>query len=169
MPTIKKNQIRPRRIKVHFTNTEILLFDTTGFLQLVNPAGLGTFLVIDSMEIRTKIVQVYGNDDATGFFAFNDDSANFVAFVENDMGISTGFSDLFVNTGLNIYRCGSPGGNVDSFNEVVSFAGQNWTDEADLQANGGITAFFSNNGADLNGGDPANFMDVFLEYHIVNL
>ncbi len=167
---VTKNQIRPRRRKFHFTNAEILLFDTTGFVTLIAAAPLGHALRIDFVEIRTNIVQVYGAIDAAGLFGIFDDFAGPTAvIVENDAGISTAFSELFGQVGLNLFEATDPQVVIDSNGGSVTPNTAAWTNEADLAANGGLGLFFSNGGADLNGGDVLNYMDIFIDYKIINL
>ncbi len=166
---VTKNQIRPRRKKFHFTNAELLVFDTTGFANLVPPAPAGQALAVDLIQVRANIAVIYGGIDAAAFFYFVDDF-QFCTSVENDAGVSTTtFADLFGQTGINLTSFSAPQLIVDSAGFPVPAYTFSWNDYADLAANGGIALTWSNGGADFTGGDPANYLDVFVDYKIINL
>ncbi len=57
---------------------------------------------------------------------------------------------------------------IDSSSIVVPSFVFGWNDELDISINGGIYMFFGNGGADLSGGDPGNFMNIYLDYSIVS-
>lgn len=167
---ITKNQIRPRRKKVHFTNAEILLLDGVQLVPLIAPESPGEALFVYFTQVRTNIVQAYGNLDAAPFFVIYDSfCAPNGAFYEDDAPSISAFTDLFTNTGINLGGAPNPYMVVDSFDETVPRSADNWTNEADLLANGGIFLFFTNGGAELDGGDPANYLDIFIDYGIINL
>jgi hypothetical protein len=166
---VTKNQIRPRRKKFRFSNAEILALDTTGFVTLINPGPLGTAINGVNMQIRTNLVQNYSGVGATPYMYLVSDFG-FSMIVADDPG-ATNFTELFTNgPGLILYSSPFPelvtsgtSSDIGPFNTFF------WTDPANIVANGGLTLIFNNGGSDLADGDPANYMDIFVDYEIVNL
>jgi hypothetical protein len=172
---ITKNQIRPRRKKIHFTNAEILLLDTVGFIQLIPSDGIepaNECIAVDFIQIHTHIVQVYGNIDATNpNMVFFDDCCESVKFEDIATSSITNFTQLFGQVGDNLTNALFPQLDIDdsgTVNEVGPRFIVNWPN-LNSGSLAGIQFQFDNGGADLNGGNVANFMDVFLDYKIINL
>jgi len=170
MPSITKNQIRPRRIKARFSNDEILLLDTTSFIQLIPPAPDGFALSINFVQYRTNIISAYTNIDANcSMFLFDDFTINAVQIDETALGaVSALFNPSFGGTvGLNALSASEM--YVNAFNDTVANPGASWTDLAEISNIGGLFFVLTNGGSgDLTGGDPLNFMDIFIDYSIVN-
>ena len=165
-----KSQIRPRYEVFRFSNADILLLDTVGAVALVPSLNNRTALALVSIQIRTNIVVAYTNIDATNpYMALIDDYTLDGIYFEDFHGTSV-FSNLFAGTGLNLSQSNGEELTVPA---TTAFVDPRWVanfaDYADLFANGGIFLLFGNGGSDLTGGDAANYMDVYVEYKIVNL
>lgn len=170
---LSKNQMRPRRKRFRFSNSEILSLDTTGIFPLIALPGLGVGFAMQEVQFLSNIVVAYNTIDATNPFMFLFDTFGISTLIE-DIATSfvQNFSALFGQTGLNLLNAPAPKLVIDdsaTFTEVGPGGGLNYTDFPDLLANGGMGLVFSNGGVDLGGGDPANYLDIFLKYNIVNL
>ncbi len=168
MPTITKNQIRPRRKKFRFSNAELLALDTTGTVLLVAPVALNVALALQQIQVRSNIVVAYGAIDGSAILGVYDDfGANFAATFDNS--ITSVLDTLFGSAvGVNLVSSVCPGMSVDMASVFVGDA-YGWTDPATLLAGGGIVLLFNNGGNDLTDGDPLNYLDVICDYELVNL
>jgi len=170
---ITKNQIRPRRIKVHFTNAEILLLDTTSYIKVVREPAVGQTLLLNAVQVRTTLFAAYTNIDVNAEIYVSDDFNGLTPYSDVSGSLVQNFTELMTPIGLNIGSMFGPYGKIDDtgtvFNVFPQFVNP-WTDETDLFTNGAISFVLQNGGSsDLTGGDPRNFMDVFIDYSIVNL
>jgi hypothetical protein len=165
-----KLQIRPRSRRLRFSNAEILGLDTAGLVVLVPGPPMGYFFELREVRFLTNIVVAYGNvaaaADRPNMYVFSG-FAYISGLVEDTTAGPTSFTDMFVQTNLfgtnmvvQTYQAAEP---VNNSCDTVTFAGN----AGSLADN--IWLFFTNNGADLNGGDPANYMDVFVDYNIVKI
>lgn len=172
--TLTKNQIRPRRQRVRFTDADILLLDTTAFIELIPTPGPGVGLALQEIQIVANYpVTPYGGIDVGGpFLFFSDTFSN--SFLIEDIPTSAvqNFTALFGSSGLSVFNAAAPKLVVDdsaTFTECGPGGAFTYSDLADLAAFGSIFFAFSNGGADLTGGAPANTLDFFISYNLVNL
>jgi hypothetical protein len=172
--TLTKYQNRWRCVKLHFTNADLLLADTTGLFLVIPPIKLKQLLSVKDVRYVANIAAVYTGIDANAFCSTLDDFS-IQGALENISG-GTGpqnINDLLgTGPGVNLAETSTPilsdsGSAVR--HEILTEVVFDWLDFNDLFVNGGIYFNFNNGGADLTGGDPANFMDVFIEYDILDV
>lgn len=167
---VSKLQIRPRSKRFRFSNAEILGLDTVGAVQLVAPPPAGFALELREVRCLINLVQVYTDIAAAADNPFLEVQADFNSsgYLEDTTGGIAAFSRFFgtqVNPSF-------PMNSVMLSNGLL--IAETVFKDCDGFTNLGVGGFgilmqFTNNGSDLTGGDPANFMDILVDYNIVKV
>jgi hypothetical protein len=155
----------------HFSNAEILLFNTNSPIQLVPAVTSGQTYKLREVSYLMNQVQKYTNIDAAA-----------------EMQIYSGFSyggflsdtdDMVTVNGVAIKNlfANSSNGLITSYpsqNRLVSVGAQQQITHNDVNDGldlailaGNIHLNFINGGADLTGGDPDNYLEIWLDYDLV--
>lgn len=169
---VTKLQKRQRSIKARFTNADMLGLDTAGTTELV-PGVVGYGLELREVRFLANIVGAYNNIGAAAntpsIQVFSQSFGGQCCAVENTAGGdgATSYSDLLHVTGIRTTVIENASAVfVESASQTVWSLVWN----IEFSSGAGIQLKLTNGVAgDLTGGDPANYMDVFVDYNIIKI